>query len=48
MWRKGQMFQQMQYLLFFVVKEPFEKVDVEQKDFLQDLSLLIVKNNLPL
>jgi hypothetical protein len=44
--RKGQMFQQMQYLLFFVVKEPFN--DVQQKDFLQNLGLLIVKNNLPL
>ncbi len=34
--------------VFFVVKEPFKKDDVQQKDFLQDLGLLIVKNNLPL
>ncbi len=36
------------YIFFFVVKEPFKKDDVEQKDFLQDLDLLIVNNNLPL
>jgi hypothetical protein len=42
------MFQQVQYLVFFVVKEPFKKDDVYQKDFLQDLGLLIMKNNLPL
>jgi hypothetical protein len=33
---------------FFVVKEYFKNDDVQQKDFLQDLGLLIVKNNLPL
>jgi hypothetical protein len=33
---------------FFVIKEPFKRDDVQQKDFLQDLGLLIVKNNLPL
>jgi hypothetical protein len=42
------MFQQVQYLLLFVVKEPFKKDDVKQKDFLQNLGLLIMKNNLPL
>jgi hypothetical protein len=31
-----------------VGKEPFKKDDVQQKEFLQDLGLLIVKNNLPL
>jgi hypothetical protein len=31
---------------FFVVNEPFKKDDVQQKDFLQDLGLLIMKNNL--
>jgi hypothetical protein len=31
-----------------VVKEPFKKHDVYQKDFWQDLGHLIVKNNLPL
>ncbi len=30
------------------MKEPFRKDDVKQKDFLQDLGLLIMKNNLPL
>jgi hypothetical protein len=34
--------------VFFAIKEPFNKDDVQQKDFLQDLGLLIVKNNLPL
>jgi len=33
---------------FFVIKEPFKNDDVQQKDFLQDLNLLIVKNNLAL
>jgi hypothetical protein len=33
---------------FFSIKEPFKKDDVQQKDFLQDLGLLIVKRNLPL
>jgi hypothetical protein len=33
---------------FFDVKEPFKNDDVQQKDFLQDLGLLIVKVNLPL
>ncbi len=35
-------------IYIFVVKEPFKKDDVQQKDFLQDLGLLIVKDNLPL
>jgi hypothetical protein len=32
---------------FFVAKDSFKKDDVQQKEFLEDLSLLIVKNNLP-
>ncbi len=32
----------------FVTKEPFKKDDVQQKQFLEDLGLLIVKNHLPL
>ncbi len=42
------MFQQVQYLFFFAIKKPLKKIDVQQKEFLQDLGLLIVKNNLPL
>ncbi len=34
--------------VFFAMKEPFKKDDVQQKEFLQNLGLLIVKNNLPL
>ncbi len=41
------MFQQVQYF-FFATKEPFKKDNVQQKDFLQSLGLLIMKNNLPL
>jgi hypothetical protein len=33
---------------FFVAKDLFKKDDVYQKDFLQNLSLLIVKNHLPI
>jgi hypothetical protein len=33
---------------FFIIKDPFFKNDVQQKGFLQDLDLLIVKNQLPL
>ncbi len=33
---------------FFVTKEPFKKYDVQQKQILEDLGLLIVKNHLPL
>jgi hypothetical protein len=31
---------------FFGAKDPFKK-DVQQKQFLQDLALLVVKNHLP-
>jgi hypothetical protein len=34
-------------LNFFVVKELFRKDDVQQKQFLEGLTLLIVKNRLP-
>jgi hypothetical protein len=34
--------------LFFLVKNPFKKDDMKPKNFLQDLGLLIMKNNLPL
>jgi hypothetical protein len=34
--------------LFFYVKDTFKKEDVSQKEFLKDLGLLIVKNNLPI
>ncbi len=33
---------------FFVAKESFKKDDVQQKLFLEDLGILIVKNHLPL
>jgi hypothetical protein len=33
---------------FFYVKDSFEREDVPHKEFLDDLSLLIVKNNLPI
>jgi hypothetical protein len=33
---------------FFDVKDPFKKDDVQQKSFLQDFNLLIVKSQLPL
>jgi hypothetical protein len=33
---------------FFLSKIPFIKKDVPQKEFLEDLGLLIVKNNLPI
>jgi hypothetical protein len=33
---------------FFVVKNPFKKDDEQQKYFLQELVLLIIKNQLPL
>ncbi len=35
-------------LLFFYVKDFFKKEDVSQKDPLEELGLLIVKNNLPI
>ncbi len=33
---------------FFIAKEPFKKDDVQQNVFLEDLTLLIIKNHLPL
>ncbi len=33
---------------FFIIKDHFKNYDVQQKDFLKDLGLLIVKNQLPL
>ncbi len=33
---------------FFVAKEPFKKEDMQQKQILKDLTLLIIKNHLPL
>jgi hypothetical protein len=33
---------------FFVVKNPLKKVDEQQKYFLQDFGLLIMKDQLPL
>jgi hypothetical protein len=33
---------------FFSIKDPFKKDDEQQKYFLQDLGLLIVKNQQPL
>jgi len=33
---------------FFASKDPFKKNDVEQKMFVENLALLIVKNHLPL
>jgi hypothetical protein len=38
----------MLYIYLFDVKDPFKKDDVQQKYFLQDFNLLIVKNQLPL
>jgi len=43
-----EMFQEMQFLIFFVLQNPLKKVDVQQTNFLQDLDFVIVKNNLPL
>jgi hypothetical protein len=36
------------YTLFFDVKDTFKKDDVQQKYFVQDFNLLILKNQLPL
>ncbi len=33
---------------FFFVKDTFNKEDVSQKEYLEDLGLLIVKKNLPI
>jgi len=35
----------MQYLIFFNVKDYFKKDDVQQKDFWQEVNLLIVNNH---
>jgi hypothetical protein len=42
------MFQEVQYLNFFNIKNSLKKDNEQQKDFLQDLGLLIVKDQLPL
>ncbi len=34
--------------IYFVAKEPFKKNDVWQKQFLEDLGLLMIKNHFPL
>jgi len=39
------MFLLIPYLVFFVAKEPFKKYDVQQKQFSEDLTLLIIKNH---
>jgi hypothetical protein len=31
---------------FFVIKDPFKRDNVQQKQFLEELNLLIMKNNL--
>jgi hypothetical protein len=33
---------------FFIAKRPFKECDVEQQQFVMDLCLLVVKNNLPI
>jgi hypothetical protein len=33
---------------FFFTKDPFKKNDVQQKSFLQDLGLLVVKSHVPM
>jgi hypothetical protein len=38
----------MKCLSFFSTKDSFKKDDVRQKQFLQDLGLLVVKNHLPM
>ncbi len=37
-----------QFFYFFSIKDFLNKKDVSQKEFLEDLGLLIVKNNLPI
>jgi hypothetical protein len=44
--KRDQMFLLIPYLVFFVAKEPFKKDDVQQKQFLEDLTFLIIKNHL--
>jgi hypothetical protein len=38
----------MQYLFIYCCQRSFKNDDEQHKDFLQDLGLLIVKNQLPL
>jgi hypothetical protein len=33
---------------FFSIKDSFKKEDVPQKEFLEDLGFLIIKNNIPM
>jgi hypothetical protein len=35
-------------LKFFPIKDSFKRKDVPQKEFLEDLGLLIIKNNFPI
>ncbi len=46
--RKDPMCLLMKCLSFFSTKDSFKKDDVRQKQFLQDLGLLVVKNHLPM
>jgi len=46
--RRGFLFLILPYLKFWASKNPFKKDDVEQKMFVENLALLIVKNHLPL
>jgi hypothetical protein len=46
--KRDQMFLLIPYLVFFVANEPFKKYDVQQKQFSEDLTLLIIKNHVPL
>jgi hypothetical protein len=36
------------FKVFFLLKIPSKRVDVPQKEFLEDFGLLIIKNNLPI
>jgi hypothetical protein len=36
------------YLVFFATKEPFKKNEVQKKQILEGLGLLIIKNHHPL
>jgi hypothetical protein len=44
--KKNQIHLAMQLLIFYVAKEPFHNDDMQQKMFLEDMGLLIVKNHL--
>jgi hypothetical protein len=46
--RRRLIFPILPYLNFFVSKDPFKKDDVEQKMFMENLALLIMKNHLPM